>query len=71
MVEILTDRQTEIYNYVKNHIETNNGLSPTYREVATNFGITVRAANDHIKAVSRKGYMSFIENKARTLRIVK
>src|SRR5262249_35252191 len=51
----LTDRQKEIYEFIKDKIE-NRGYGPTVREIGTNFEI--RSPNGvmcHLKALEKKG----------------
>ncbi len=50
----LTERQKEVLNFIKEYIE-DHSYSPSVRDIAGRFGITVKAAHDHLKALERKG----------------
>lgn len=53
MIE-LTRRQTEVLNFIKDYIE-NNSYAPSVRDIASYFGITPKAAHDHLRALEKKG----------------
>lgn len=51
----LTQRQTEVLQVIRSHIET-TGAPPTRAEIAKKLGFkSVNAAEDHLKALARKG----------------
>src|SRR5512139_643992 len=52
----LTDRQQKVLAFVEEFCER-QGYPPTVREVAARFGIQPRAADDHLSALKRKGYL--------------
>ena len=53
----LTDKQTEIFNYIKQHLLI-NGYQPTQREIAIQFGNkNVNAITNQLKALDRKGFI--------------
>jgi repressor LexA len=52
----LTERQKEIFNFVKTFIKT-RGYPPSVREIGEHFQIYPRAVFDHLKALERKGYL--------------
>jgi len=52
----LTERQKEIFNFVKTFIKT-RGYPPSIREIGEHFQIYPRAVFDHLKALERKGYL--------------
>jgi len=63
----LTDRQKEIYNFIKNFIEL-NGYPPTYREIGYEFDISSTfGVKRHIDALIKKGFLNIAENSSRTL----
>ena len=66
----LTDRQREVFEYIKGYVR-NNGQSPTLRQVGAHFGFASKAADDHVKALMRKGYIERGNKGARDLRILK
>jgi len=52
----LTDRQRAVLTFVEEFCQR-QGYPPTVREVAAHFGIQPRAADDHLTALKRKGYL--------------
>ena len=52
----LTDRQREIYNFIKDFRKKNGG-SPTYHEIAEHFEMTDTGAFDAVKRLEEKGYI--------------
>lgn len=53
---VLTNRQKEILNFIKQSI-LKKGFPPSIREIGEHFGIYPRAAFDHVKALERKGFL--------------
>jgi len=64
----LTNRQKEVYDFIIRYIKE-NGYPPTIREAAENFGIYLKAAHDHVKAIEKKGYIR-CQNKSRAIEIL-
>lgn len=70
MMEELTARQTEIFQFIKDHIE-GTGFPPTRAEIAETFGFrSVNAAEDHLKALERKGVIEILPGTSRGLRLL-
>ena len=69
MAKDLTDKQQLILNFIKEMIN-NSGFPPTVREIGDEFGITVKGAYDHLKAIEKKGYIKTEHNKSRAMIIV-
>jgi repressor LexA len=65
----LTQRQQEILSFLTGFIEKNS-YSPTVRETAKAFGISIKGAYDHMKALEKKGVIRFQENRSRTLEVL-
>jgi len=65
----LTEKQENIYNFIKDNIK-NSGFPPTVREIGEKFGITVKGAYDHVKAIEKKGYIQTEQNKSRAIVVV-
>lgn len=66
----LTARQQEIFDLVKRHIET-TGMPPTRVEIAREIGFkSPNAAEEHLKALARKGYIEMLSGTSRGLRIL-
>jgi repressor LexA len=68
MQEELTERQSEILNYIRRHINE-QGYPPTVREIGMAFGIrSTNGVADHLKSLERKGYLARGSLKSRALR---
>jgi len=66
----LTIRQKEIIDYVARQIAS-IGRPPTRQEIADNFGFaSPNAAQDHLIAIQRKGYIRLGHNKARAIEVL-
>ncbi|WP_205340279.1 transcriptional repressor LexA [Denitrificimonas caeni] len=66
----LTKRQSEILSFLKTWIE-DNGYPPTRAEIAKDLGFkSPNAAEDHLKALARKGAIEMIPGASRGLKIV-
>jgi SOS-response transcriptional repressor LexA len=65
----LSSKQKNILDYIKRFIEINN-YSPTNREIAKEFSISVKRGYDQIKNLERKGYIKYTHGKARTICIL-
>jgi len=53
----LTDRQKEIYNFIKNFIEK-NGIAPSYEEIKKHFRFkSLGTVFEHLKNLEKKGYI--------------
>ncbi|NLY12678.1 MAG: transcriptional repressor LexA [Gammaproteobacteria bacterium] len=66
----LTKRQSEILSFLKHWIE-DNGYPPTRAEIAKELGFkSPNAAEDHLKALARKGAIEMIPGASRGLKIV-
>lgn len=71
MGDKLTEKQYKIYTIIKDFIE-NKGYSPTVREIGKLAGLSSPAtAYHHIEILKDKGYITYISNMYRTIRIVK
>lgn len=68
-MKALTDKQLYIFNFIKETIES-SGYPPTVREIGDRFGITVKGAYDHLKAIEKKGYIRCTTNKSRAIEIL-
>jgi repressor LexA len=68
MQEELTERQSEILDYIRRHI-TEQGYPPTVREIGSAFGIrSTNGVADHLKSLERKGFLERGNLKSRALR---
>ncbi len=62
----LTAKQQLIYDFIKEAIRE-SGFPPTVREIGEQFGITVKGAYDHMKAIEKKGFIRTEQNKSRAI----
>jgi len=66
----LTPRQQEILDFIRNHVET-LGAPPTRAEIARAFDFaSANAAEDHLKALAKKGSIVLEPGSARGIRLV-
>jgi repressor LexA len=69
-VEELTRRQAEILELIRNHLEE-TGFPPTRAEIAAHFGFSSpNAAEEHLRALERKGAIEILPGASRGLRIL-
>jgi len=62
----LTERQKEVLSFITSYIKKHS-YSPTVREIAEHFSISVKGAHDHITALKRKGYIKQTDKRPRTM----
>jgi len=68
--EKLTARQSQIFDEIKDCIK-NTGFPPTRAEIAKAFGFrSPNAAEDHLRALERKGYITILSGSSRGIQIV-
>ncbi len=66
----LTKRQQEILDLIKSH-KTETGYPPTRQEIAAHFGFkSANAAEEHLKALAKKGIIEMIPGASRGIRIL-
>ncbi|MDH5231454.1 MAG: transcriptional repressor LexA [Gammaproteobacteria bacterium] len=66
----LTDRQMEVLEMIKNYIEE-HGVPPTRAEMANELGFrSPNAAEDHLRALARKGAIEMLPGASRGIRVV-
>ena len=65
----ITDRQKEVLTYISTYTEENS-YPPTVRDISEHFGISLRAVQDHILALQKKGFLSQSQKKARSIRVL-
>lgn len=69
-MEKLTKRQQEILDLIKAHIEE-TGMPPTRMDIAHEFGFrSPNAAEEHLRALERKGAIEIMPGASRGIRIV-
>ena len=62
----LTKRQKEVLSFISNHINKHS-YSPTIREIAEHFSISVKGAYDHVAALKKKNCLKQDGNRSRTM----
>lgn len=66
----LTSRQAEVLDLIKNHI-SELGYPPTRADIATELHFkSPNAAEEHLKALRRKGYIEMVPGTSRGIRVV-
>ena len=65
----ITDRQQEVLSFISTFTK-DNSYPPTVREISENFGISLRAVQDHIAALQKKGFISIKPKSSRSIRIL-
>lgn len=65
----ITDRQKEVLTFISKSTEE-NGFPPTVREISDHFGISIRAVQDHILALQKKGFLSQSQKRSRSIRVL-
>ncbi len=65
----ITARQKEVLNFISSY-STANSYPPTVREIGEHFGVSIRAVQDHIAALQKKGYISQVQKKSRSIRVL-
>lgn len=66
----LTARQQQIFDLIRNEIQR-TGFPPTRAEIAATFGFkSVNAAEDHLKALARKGAIELVSGTSRGIRLL-
>ncbi len=69
-MEKLTPRQQEILDLIRRHIE-DTGFPPTRADIAKELGFrSANAAEEHLKALARKGAIEMIAGTSRGLRLI-
>ena len=67
----MTRCQYNVYKVVKEFIQK-NGYSPSVREICDILDYSSPAtAEAHLKKLKEKGYITYVENRSRTIRITK
>ena len=65
-----TSRQSEVLLFINNFFVQHH-YAPTFREIAEQFSVSVRAAHDHVRALSRKGYIQTRQHCSRSIKLIK
>lgn len=69
-MKALTERQQQIYDLIKECVST-TGYPPTRAEISARFGFrSPNAAEEHLKALARKGAIEMIPGSSRGIRLL-
>lgn len=65
----ITERQKEILNFISDY-QAENSYPPTVREIGDHFGVSIRAVQDHITALQKKGFITQTQKKSRSIKVI-
>lgn len=65
----LTPRQQDVLNWIAGYIDT-HGFSPSVREIGHAYKWSTNGVMCHLRAIRRKGHITWIDGQARTIRVV-
>lgn len=65
----LTDKQIEVLAYIRSHLEE-FGYPPSRLEISTYMEVAPNAAQGHIRALQRKGYIEVAPGISRGIRVI-
>ncbi|HGV9232232.1 TPA: transcriptional repressor LexA [Providencia rettgeri] len=69
-MKALTVRQQQVYDLVRDHI-SQTGMPPTRAEIAASLGFrSPNAAEEHLKALARKGVIEIVSGASRGIRLL-
>ncbi|MDZ7279758.1 transcriptional repressor LexA [Pantoea eucrina] len=69
-MKALTTRQQQVYNLIRDHINQ-TGMPPTRAEIAAQLGFrSPNAAEEHLKALARKGVIEIVSGASRGIRLL-
>lgn len=69
-MKALTARQQQVYDLVRDHI-SQTGIPPTRAEIAASLGFrSPNAAEEHLKALARKGVIEIVSGASRGIRLL-
>jgi repressor LexA len=66
----LTARQQQVLHFIQDFTDE-NVFPPSVREIAEHFSISIKAVQDHIAALRKKGYLSQSAKRSRSLKVLK
>ena len=65
----LSLRQKEIYEFIKEYLE-DNSYPPTQSEIAIELGLSQQTIREYLLVLSKKGYINWIENIPRSIKVI-
>lgn len=70
MDTVLTERQRQVLDVIREHIDR-LGVAPSIQELARSLGIRGPTAQQHLKALERKGFIALLPGRARGIRLLR
>lgn len=68
----MTRKQKQAYDYIRQYIEENDGISPSYEEIKDALGLKSKSGIYRIVyGLSEKGMITVLRNRARSISLVK
>jgi len=64
----LTKRQSQILRFIQSQ-QDSEGMTPTFREIASHFRFSANAALAHVQALLNKGFLRNLPGRARSLQV--
>jgi repressor LexA len=69
-MKTLTETQSRIFDFIREHI-ADMGYPPTRTDICRHFGYrSPNAAEDHLRALERKGVIAIVRKVSRGIRLV-
>ncbi len=68
-MKAITQRQLQVLDHIKSYVAEHK-YPPTMREISEHFGISVKGAYDHVKALERKGFIHLNNHRSRTIEVL-
>ena len=65
----ITERQKQVLTFISEFTQQNM-YPPTVREIGENFNISLRAVQDHITALTKKGFITQTQKRSRSIRVL-
>ena len=59
-MKALTDKQRTVLDFLTEY-QTTNQRPPTYREISIHFDFSIKAAYDHVQAIAKKGFNTYLK----------
>lgn len=68
-MKAVTERQKAIATYIASYIKEKK-YAPSVRDIASEFGFSVKAGHDHLKALERKGIIRMTPGVSRSIELI-
>lgn len=65
----MTPRQKEVLEFIRSFVRENR-YPPTIREISEAFGISVKGAHDHVRALEKKQVIRYDAKRSRTIEVL-